>query len=83
VGCRYSRTPTLHCNKGSSITDRVSLKSAGLLAPKRAVCVAGVFFTAARWLRAGDAGESPYSSGETGDARAGTDVLKSALFSGP
>jgi hypothetical protein len=54
-----------------------------LLAPKRAVCVAGVFFAAARWLQARDAGESPYGSGETGDADASTDVLKSALSSGP
>jgi hypothetical protein len=56
----------------------MSPKRVSLLAPKRAVFVAGVFFTAARWLRAGDAGESPYGSGETGDAGAGTDVLKSA-----
>jgi hypothetical protein len=61
----------------------MSLKSASLVAPKRAVFVTGIFFTAARWLRAGDAGESPYGSGETGDAGAGTDVLKSALFNGP
>jgi hypothetical protein len=54
-----------------------------LLAPKRAVFVAGVFFAAAWWLRAGDAGESPYGGGETGEAGAGTDVLKSALFGGP
>jgi hypothetical protein len=31
---------------------------------------------AARWLRAVDAGESPYGSGETGEAGAGTDVLE-------
>jgi hypothetical protein len=54
-----------------------------LLAPKRAVCVAGVFLTAGRWLWVVDAGESPYGSGDTGDADAGTDVLKSARFSGP
>jgi hypothetical protein len=70
----------LHCNKCSSITDRMSLKSAGLLAPKRAIFVAGVFFAAARWLRAGDAGESPYGSGGTGDAGAGTDVLEECLI---
>jgi hypothetical protein len=61
----------------------MSLKSAGLLAPKMAVFVAGVFFAAARWLWAGDAGESPYGSGETGDAGAGTDVLEECLVWGP
>jgi hypothetical protein len=50
-----------------------------LLAPKRAVCVAGVFLTAARWLRAVVAGESLYGSGETGEAGAGTDVLEECL----
>jgi hypothetical protein len=64
VGCGYSRTPTLHCNKCSCITDKMSLKRAGLLAPKRAVFVVGVSFAAARRLRAGDAGESPYSGGD-------------------
>jgi hypothetical protein len=54
-----------------------------LLAPKRAVCVAGVFLTAAWWLRAVDAGESPYGSGETGEAGAGTDVLGECLVRWP
>jgi hypothetical protein len=62
---------------------RMSLKSADLRAPKRAVCVAGVFLTAARWLRAVGTGESPYGGGETGEAGAGTDVQKSAWFGGP
>jgi hypothetical protein len=62
---------------------RMSLKSADLRAPKRAGFPAGVFLTAARWLRAVDVGESPYGGRETGDADAGTDVLKSALSSGP
>jgi hypothetical protein len=61
----------------------MSPKTANFLALKRAVCVAEVFLAAAQRLRAGDAGESPYGGGETGDAEAGTDVLKSALFSGP
>jgi hypothetical protein len=56
----FTATPTLHCNKCSSV---MSLKRAGLLAPKRAVFVAGVSFAAARRLWAGDAGESPYGSG--------------------
>jgi hypothetical protein len=79
----FTATPTLCCNKCLSITDRMSLKRGSLLAPKRAVRVAGIFLTAARWLRAVDAGESPYGGGETGEAGAGTDVLKSAWFSGP
>jgi hypothetical protein len=83
VGCRYSRTPTLRCNKCLSLTVKLSRKRGSLLAPKRAVRVAGVFLTAARWLWAVDAGESPYGGGETGDADAGTGVLKSAWFSGP
>jgi hypothetical protein len=58
----YVATPTLHCNKCSSVI--MSLKRSSLLAPKRAVFVAGVFFVAARRLRAGDAGESPYGSGD-------------------
>jgi hypothetical protein len=77
----FKATPTLCCNKCSSLL--MSPKSAGLLAPKRAVFVAGVFLTAPRRLRAGDAGESPYGGSETGDADAGTNVLKSALFGGP
>jgi hypothetical protein len=75
----FTAAPTLCCSKCPSITDRMSLKSAGLLTPKRAVFVAGVFFAAARWSRAGDAGESPYGSGETGNAGAGTDVLEECL----
>jgi hypothetical protein len=75
----YVATPTLHCNKCSSITVEMSLEGASMLAPKRAVFVAGVFFAAARWLRAGDAGESPYGGGETGEAGAGTDVLEECL----
>jgi hypothetical protein len=71
----YVTTPTLYCNKCLSLTVRMSLKSADLRAPKRAVFVAGVFLVAARWLLAGGTGESPYGSGEAG---AGTDVLKSA-----
>jgi hypothetical protein len=43
---------------------KMSLKRASLLAPKRAVFVAGAFFAAARRLRAGDASESPYGSGD-------------------
>jgi hypothetical protein len=42
----------------------MSLKRASLLAPKRAVFVAGVSLAAARRLRAGDAGESPHGSGD-------------------
>jgi hypothetical protein len=61
----------------------MSLKSADLWAPKRAGFAAGVFLTAAQRLRAGGAGESPYGGCETGDADAGTDVLKSALSGGP
>jgi hypothetical protein len=61
----------------------MSLKSADLRAPKRGRFAAGVFLTAARWLRAVDAGESPYGSGETGEAVAGTGVRKRAWFSGP
>jgi hypothetical protein len=81
VGCRYSRTPTLYCNKCSSVL--MSPKSASLLAPKRAVFGAGVFFAAARWLRAEGAGESPYGRGETGEAGAGTDVLEECLVQWP
>jgi hypothetical protein len=62
---------------------RMSLKSADLRAPKRAGFAAGVFLAAARWLRAGCAGESPYGGGETGEAGAGTGVRKRAWFSGP
>jgi hypothetical protein len=58
----YAETPTLHCNKCLSVI--MSPKRAGLLAPKRAVFVVGVSFAAARQLRAGDAGESPYGSGD-------------------
>jgi hypothetical protein len=54
----------------------MSLKSADLRAPKRAGFAAGVFLAAARSLRAVLAGESPYGSGETGEAGAGTDVLE-------
>jgi hypothetical protein len=61
----------------------MSLESADLRAPKRAGFAAGVFLTAAQWLRAVDAGESPYGGGETGEAGAGTDVRKRAWFSGP
>jgi hypothetical protein len=61
----------------------MSLESADLRAPKRAVFAAGVFLTAARWLRAVDAGESPYDSGETGEAGAGAGVRERAWFSGP
>jgi hypothetical protein len=61
----------------------MSLKSADLRATKRAGFAAGVFLTAARWLRAVDAGESPYGSCETGEAGAGTCVRKRAWFSGP
>jgi hypothetical protein len=53
----------------------MSQKSKDLRAPKRAGFAAGVFLAAARWLRVGGAGESPYGSGETGEAGAGTDVL--------
>jgi hypothetical protein len=59
---------------------RMSLKSADLRAPKGAVFVAGVFLVAARWLLAGGAGESPYGSGETGEAGAGTGVLEECLI---
>jgi hypothetical protein len=55
---------------------RMSLKSADLWAPKKAGFAAGVFLAAARWLRAVMASESPYGSGETGEAGAGTDVLE-------
>jgi hypothetical protein len=75
-----TRTPTLCCNKYLSLTVKLSQKRGSFLAPKRAVCVAGVSLTAARWLRAVDAGESPYGGGETG---AGTDEPKSTWFSGP
>jgi hypothetical protein len=51
-------------------------------APPRSAA-AGVFLTAARWLRAVDAGESPYGGGETDEAGAGTGVRKHAWFSGP
>jgi hypothetical protein len=61
----------------------MSPKSASLLAPKRAVFVAGVFFAEARWLRARDAGESPYGSGETGEAGVGTDVIEECLVQWP
>jgi hypothetical protein len=44
---------------------------------------AGVLLTAAWWLRAVDAGESPYGGGKTGEAGAGTGVQKRAWFSGP
>jgi hypothetical protein len=81
--CRYSRTPTLHCNKCLSLTVKMSLKRASLLAPKRAVCVAGVLLTAARRSWAGGAGESPYGSGKTGEAGAGTDVLEEWLVQWP
>jgi hypothetical protein len=60
----FTATPTLCCNKCSSLTDKMSLQRAGLLASKRAVFVAGVSFVAARRLRAGDAGESPYVGGD-------------------
>jgi hypothetical protein len=75
----FKATPMFHCNNCSSITDRMSLNSAGLLAPKRAVFVAVVFFAAAQWLRAGYAGESPYGSSETGEAGASTDVTEECL----
>jgi hypothetical protein len=81
VGCRYTlRHPRYTVTKVRLSLLRVSLKSADLRAPKRAVFVAGVFFVAAQWLLAGGAGESPYGSGETG---AGTGVRKCAWFSGP
>jgi hypothetical protein len=72
----YVATPTLHCNKGSSITVKNVTEECRLRAPKRAGFAAGVFLAAARWLRAVVAGESPYGSGETGEAGAGTDVLE-------
>jgi hypothetical protein len=71
----YVATPTLHCSECLSLTVRMSLESADLRAPKRAGFAAGVFLTAARWLRAGGAGESPYGGGEAG---AGTGVRKRA-----
>jgi hypothetical protein len=62
---------------------RMSLKSADSRAPKRAGFAAGVFLAAARWLRTVVAGESPYGSGETGEAGAGTDVLEACLIPWP
>jgi hypothetical protein len=62
---------------GSNVSE-----DSNLLAPKRAIFVAGVFLTAARCLRAVDACESPYGSGETGEAVAFTGVPKRAWFSG-
>jgi hypothetical protein len=62
---------------------RMSLKSADLRAPKRAGFAAGVSLVAARWLRAGGAGESPYGSIETGEGGAGTDVLEECLIPWP
>jgi hypothetical protein len=44
---------------------------------------AGVFLTTARWLRAVDAGESPYGGGEPGEAGAGAGVRERVWFSGP
>jgi hypothetical protein len=76
VGCRYMlRHPRYTVTNVRLSLLRMSLKSADLRA--------GVFLTAARWLRAVDAGESPYSGSETGEAGAGTGVRKRAWFSGP
>jgi hypothetical protein len=77
VGCRYTlRHPRYAVANVCHSLLRMSLKSADLRAPKRAGFAAGVFPTAARWLRAGGAGE-------TGEAGAGTGVRKRAWFSGP
>jgi hypothetical protein len=84
VGCQYTlRHPRYTVTNVSLSLLRMSLKSADLRAPKRAVFAAGVFLTAAQWLRAVDAGESPYGGGETGEAGAGTGVRKRAWFSVP
>jgi hypothetical protein len=83
VGCRYSRTPTLRCNKCLSLTVKNVAEECRFAGPKKGRFAAGVFLTAARWLRAVDAGGSPYGGGETGEAGAGAGVRKRAWLSGP
>jgi hypothetical protein len=84
VGYRYTlRHPRYTLTKVRLSLLRMSLKSADLRATKKAGFALGVFLAAAQWLRAVVAGESPYGSGETGEAGAGTGVRKRAWFSGP
>jgi hypothetical protein len=78
VGCRYSLTPTLCCSQCSSLTVKNIAEECRFAGPKKGRFVAEVFLMAARWLRAVDAGESPYGSGETGEAGAGAGVRERA-----
>jgi hypothetical protein len=83
VVCRYSLTPTLCRSQCSSLRVKDVAEECRFAGPKKGRFAAEVFLTAARWLRAVDAGESPYGSGETGEAGGGAGVRERAWFSGP
>jgi hypothetical protein len=76
-------TPTLCCSQCSSLTVKNVAEGCRFAGPKKGRFAAEVFLAAARWLRAVVAGESPYGSGETGEAGSGTGVRKPVWFSGP